>query len=146
MHLILDQTELKDGSKKSVKLDQTSDLHEFLVKVHDAIKTHFSESDCKDPFMYDSKDPCFHTEFISTRGDVTTKTSNFKRYNLSKIDIHSASNWNSCGRAFGLILDHQGEGDSKGTKKVIHVTVAFFPGGCDRKRVEECRRIVQTLL
>ncbi len=99
--------------------------------------------------MCNPNNPIFHVELVTSKNkmldnqEFQLKQNNFNKYNGERISLLSKSNWNCVGRAFSLIIDDNGIGTPLQQKKEVHITLGFFPNGCD---VNQCHMIVEKII
>jgi hypothetical protein len=150
MRISFDDKTLASSTRKSVDIGNWSMLHEILSKIYNELNKQFPR-DMNPSFTY----PLFHAELVTSQkkptdslqpAEIVLKNTNFKTYNEARINLKAKANWNCEGDGFGLILNDNGVGTPSGQKKVIHITLGYFPNGCGPTQLNQCLKSVEKVI
>ena len=122
---------------RSAGLKENSELFKILKKIRNEINKRFPNDISDDRIVQGSE---FHVELVDSINDKSKKE-NYNNVQKERIDLLNKSNWYCDNKAFALKIgknfpDHKND---------IHVTISYFPNGCN-DLLYELRSIVENIL
>lgn len=120
--------------QKSADLAQESYLAKVVTRIQNEIRKKYKGAELPHGTR-------LHIELVDDANDAKNKQCNYDTIQKGTLDLTNDTNWYCQGRAFALRI-----GTYKGHKTDLHITVCFFPDGCDPKLESELKTLVKKAL